>query len=524
MNFARVARLLGAFSLFFTGVTLVPLVVAWFEPSTPYDTRTGFGLAAIVGGLVSAALYVGSRRAPAEFYRREGLTVVGLAWVIAGLLGALPLLASGALTRFSDAVFESVSGLSTTGATVFGGAAGNPAIEALPKSLLLWRSMLQWVGGTGVILLFTVLLPTMGLTAKNLLDSEQVGVTRADQKPRMREQARLLLRLYVVLTALAFAGYLLTGMGAFDAVCHAMTTVATGGFSTRNASLGAYQSLGTELVAVVFMFLAGTNFVLLLSTVRHGFVPRRLWESPEFRAYAKIVLGAVSIVTVVLWTSGLRLEDELLDVRYDYSDPLLCLRHALFQVVSIVSSTGYSTANFQNWPNAAWYLLVVGMLIGGSTGSTAGGFKVFRVLVCAKLVDYSTRVFVRPRAVQRLRLGDDVLPNSLISAVLTLLILWICVIGVGTLVLDLDARLDPVAAFTASVSMVGCTGPAITQVIPVGDVFQVVNPGGIDVGPYGSYALLHGYAKLFMALQMILGRLEILAPLVLLFPRFWRRS
>src|SRR5690606_34874926 len=151
MNFARVARLLGAFSLFFTGVTLVPLVVAWFEPSTPYDTRTGFGLAAIVGGLVSAALYVGSRRAPAGLYRREGLTVVGLAWVIAGLLGALPLLASGALTRFSDAIFESVSGLTTTGGTAFGGAAGNPAIEALPNSLLLWRSMLQWVGGTGVI-------------------------------------------------------------------------------------------------------------------------------------------------------------------------------------------------------------------------------------------------------------------------------------------------------------------------------------------------------------------------------------
>lgn len=522
MNLALVARLLAGFTLFFTGLAVVPLVVAVFEGPGDQDTIAGFAWAIASGAAIALVLRIFGRKAPPEFFRREGLAVVGLAWVIAGIVGAIPLFASGSLHSFVDACFESVSGLTTTGATVYN-SAGNPAPEALARSLLLWRSLLQWVGGTGVILVFTVLLPALGMTGKNLLDSEAVGVVRQDQRPRVREQARNLFRLYVLLTVLTGAGYWLAGMGAFDALNHAFTTTSTGGFSTRNYSIGQYDDLGIELCSIVFMFLGGASFPLMLSALR-GRDLRTLRANPEFRTYALLTAGAVLFTTLVLWGWGRQVEDPAVGVVKDYSDFGTCLRDAGLQVVSILTSTGYASANFQVWPTVALFVLLICMLIGGSTNSTAGGFKVYRVLVCAKLVGFALRRFIRPRTVEKLKLGDELLPNGLISTILTLLILWFGGVAVGTLVLGLDPRLDALSAFSASASMLGCTGPAITAVLPTPDGgFALANPGGIDLGPYGGYGALAGYAKVWLSLQMILGRLEILAPLVLFVPAFWRK-
>lgn len=522
MNLALVARLLAGFTLFFTALTVVPLVLALTETDPAHDTVGGFAWAIGVGAVSALGLRLLGRNARPEFFRREGLAVVGLAWVIAGVIGGLPLLASGSLSTFPDAFFEAISGLTTTGATVYN-TSTNPAPESLAHSLLLWRSMLQWVGGTGVILVFTVLLPALGLTGKNLLDSEAVGVAREDQRPRVREQAKQLFRLYVVLTALAGLGYWLAGMGAFDALCHSFTTMATGGFSTQNYSIGQFQNVGIELCSIVFMFLAGTSFPLMLSAVK-GREIRILRKNPEFRAYAILTIGLVIAVAIVLRAWGRQIEDPALGLVKDYGNIGTCLRDSAFQVVSILTSTGYGSTDFQNWPKVAVLVLALCMLVGGCTSSTAGGLKVYRLLVCVKLTRFSLRRFIRPRTVERLKVGDEILPASLVSTILTLLILWIAAVAIGTLVLAMDPRLDPLSSFTASASMMGCTGPALTSVLPAADGgFQIANAGGLNLGPYGGYGDLAGHAKLWMSVQMILGRLEILAPLVLFFPGFWRK-
>lgn len=536
MNLLQIARLLGYFTLFFTAWGLIPLVhhLALGEPVAEVDTavladtalvdaRTGFLWLIAAGLFAGGTLGLIGRRAEGEIFRREALAVVAAAWLLAGLLGALPLWAAGAIPGYDDAFFEAISGLTTTGATVLG-TADNPSIESLHPSVLLWRSMLQWIGGAGVVLVFSVLFSAFKVGSHSLLDSEAVGVDREDEKPRMKEQSRHLLRLYTTLTLLAMVGYWATGMSFYDAINHAMTTMATGGFSTRNQSVGAYQNLGTELVSIVFMFLAGVNFVLMLSAVRgRRLNVLRLWRNAEFRIYLGLSLVLIVAVTGTLWLWGVDMPDRALGNSRDYSDPLQCLRDAAFQVVSMLTSTGYGTCDFQNWPKPTLYVLILCMFFGGSTGSTAGGLKVFRVLTCSKLVSHSLRLFIRPRTVHKLRIGDEVVRDSTISSILTLLLLWILFVALGTLILVLDQRLDPVSAFTASVSCMGCTGPAITDVLLDGDQFRVAATAGIDLGPYGGYGDLHGYAKIYLTFQMILGRLEILAPLVVLYPSFWRK-
>ena len=522
MNLTLVARLLAGFTLFFTALTLVPLTVALLGEDQRFDTTRGFLTVLVAGLSIALVLRILGRAAQPDFFRREALAVVGFAWVIAGVLGALPLLASGALDRVSDAIFESISGLTTTGATVLN-SGGNPAPESLPDSLLLWRSLLQWVGGTGVILVFTVLLPAIGLTGKSLLDSEAVGVARHDERPRVREQARQLFKLYVVLTLLAFGGYYAAGMGAFDALCHAMTTLSTGGFSTRDYSLGEYQNGWIEACAILFMFVGGINFVLMLSAVR-GRDLRRLRDNPELRGYAAVTAGAIVTVALFLRAWGRAIPDVALGHVEDYGSIGTCLRDAAFQVVSILTTTGFANTNFQNWPSSTLFVLLACMVIGGCTGSTAGGFKVLRLLVCLKLIGFQIRRFIQPRTVEKLKLGNDVLPNGVVSAILVLLLLWVGISAIGTFVLALDPRLDAFSALTASVSQIGCVGPAFTSVLSQPDgSFAIANPGQIDLGPYGGFGELAAPAKFWLSVQMVFGRLEVLAPLTLFVPAFWRR-
>ena len=242
----------------------------------------------------------------------------------------------------------------------------------------------------------------------------------------------------------------------------------------------------------------------------------------EVRAYAAVTLLVTLGITLSLWVWGQPVRDESLGITHDYSSIGRCLRDGTFQAVSILTSTGYANADFELWPKPALYLIFLCMVIGGCTGSTAGGFKILRVLICAKLAVYSLRSFVRPRTVQKLRVGDEVIPDRVVSAVLGLAVLWIATVAAGAFVLDLDPGLDMLSAFTASVSMTGCIGPAFGEVVQTGQAsYELV--GKIDLGPYAGYGQLYPATKLFMSLQMVLGRLEVLAPLALLTPGFWRR-
>lgn len=527
MNLAQVARVLAGFCAFFSLSAGIPLCLSLLEPTSDQGIAATEGFLACTGiGLLLALLLRigGSRAKEGNFFRKEGIAAVVFAWLLAGSLGALPFLWSGALQTGADALFEAFSGITTTGASVFG-SSRTRTIESLPDSLLLWRAMLQWMGGLGIILAFLVLLPAMGVMGKNLLSTEKVGIADEAMRPRLQEQGRALFRLYLALTTLCLLLLHTFGMGWLDAICHAFTTLSTGGFSTRNASLGAYDSLPIELVTLVFMFIAGANFPLLYDFVIHGrFRPRHLWRSPEFRLYTYVTTLLITVVTVLLWAWGARLPDPEAGTVHLYADFGRCLRDAAFNVISILTSTGYATADFQNWPRTAVVILLLCMFLGACTGSTSGGLKMLRLLVSLKLITYTVRHFIRPKSIEKLKIDEDVLPNSVISAVLAMILLWLTSTAIGAVLLALESRLDFLGALATSISMMGCTGPAMTSVVAASDgTFALALEGSYNVGPYGSFGNLSGMAKILMSFQMLLGRLEILPLLALFAPSFWRR-
>lgn len=516
MNFARIARVLAGFVMFFTVAQLVPLGFALGE--TP-DARTaplqGFGGSIAVGAVVALLLALAGRRAQGGFYRRETICVAGVAWFLAGLLGAMPFQWSGLLPSAPDAIFESVSGLTTCGATVLG-TAGNPTPELTPASLLLWRSMLQWLGGIGIVLVFVALMPSMGAAGKNLLTAESVGVSMDGYQPRILTQARGVILVYVALT-LACTVLLVPvgGMGWFDAVNHAFTCLATGGYSTRT-SVGLFHSLGAEVVLTVFMYLGGCSFTVMASSARDGWRGfGGMVRTGEFRLYTLFTALTIGIVAIDLVRAGVGFPS--------------ALRQASFNVVSMLSCCGYATADFHAWPPLSLIVIFTCTMVGGCSGSAAGGLKQVRLLVCLKLLAYQLRQFVRPKSVERLRLDDEVLQASTLHSVLAMTLLWLLTILVGGLVIAVDQRLSFVGALSASASMLGNCGPAMTVVHPdalaagipaLGEGVAVVGP---NIGPFGGFGDLWGWTKLAMSFEMILGRLELLTLLALLTPGFWRR-
>lgn len=515
MNFGGIARVLAGFVAFFTLAQAVPLVLALREPVRPdVSAPAGFAASLVLGALAAALLWWGGRRAPTGFFRRETLCVAGVSWVLASVLGAVPFQWSGLLPDAADALFESVSGLTTCGGTVLG-CSGTPRVLDTPGSLLLWRAMLQWLGGIGIVLVFVALLPS-GAASKNLLTSESVGVGTEAYQPRVLVQARWVVALYLLLTAACFlALQWLGGMDAFDAVCHAFTCISTGGYSTR-ASLAEFQSFGAEVVLTGFMFVGGCSFAVMAGVLRDGWPGLRgMVRTGEFRLYSVVTLLAVAAVHVDLVRGGMAWGD--------------ALRQSSFNVVSILSSTGYATAEFSAWPPLSLLVLFTCMMVGGCSGSTAGGMKQVRVLVCLRLFAFTLQRFVQPKRVDRLRLDDEVLQASTVSSVLAIVLMWLMTILVGAFVLSLDQRLSFVGALTVSASMQGSTGPALALVDP--DVLAQGLPAlgagvatiGPSVGALGGYGDLEGWTKCALCFQMVLGRLELLPVLALLTPGFWRR-
>lgn len=520
MNLAAVARVLAGIIAFYTVVQLAPLAMAFgsdgrIAEAGGFDPKTGFMSSIAIGAVVATMLWLAGRRREGVVFRREAILVASSAWVLIGMLAAIPFQWSGLLTNPCDAVFETISGMTTCGGTVLG-SGGNVAPEQVPHSLLLWRAILQWLGGIGIVLVFVVLLPGMGMSGKNLLSSESVGVQSQGFQPRMLDQARTIAFVYLTLTLICAALLqLVGGMSWFDAVCHAFTAMATGGFSTRS-SIGAFDSPAVEIVLTVFMFLAGCNFVVLATTVRERWRgPGTLLSSAEFRIYLAFTLAAIAVVTVDLIRGG--------------GSVLGSLRQASFNTVSMITCCGYATADFQAWPPLSLIALFTCMVIGGCTGSTAGGFKQVRFLVVLKLLAYNGRHFVRPKSVERIKLEGEAIPAEVISSIVSVVMLWLLAILVGGCVLALDSRLSFIGSLSASASMLGCCGPAMTAVDPASlahglpAIAEQVRAIGPNIGPLGGYGDLGSWTKLAMSFEMILGRLELLTLLAVLSPSFWRR-
>ncbi len=436
------------------------------------------GIVVGVGGLL---LLVGDKKVQLD--RRGALLVVSLSWVVTALLGAVPFVI-GASMSLSEAVFESTSGFTTTGATVL------PEIrERLDPALHFWRMLTHWLGGMGIVVLFVAVFPALGVGGRHLYRSEAPGPRIRDSAPRIRQAAGVLWRVYVTLTAVEAVLLWLAGLPPFEAIVHALSTLGTGGFSTFNGSIGELDNLGAEVIIGLFMVLAGVNFTLWPEALKRG--PRVFFQHTETRVY----LGLIAVVTVLI-TLVLLPAKETVGEAFRYSS---------FQVAAIISTTGFGTDDFEAWGSFAKLLLLGLYFTGGCSGSTAGGMKLIRVIVVVKAAWVSLRRSFRTHLVQPVRVDRQVFSDQAVAEILAFMTLWVLTAGGGALLVALMDSVDGTTAITASIACVANVGPGLGLVGPT-DNFGFFSPG----------------AKYVLSLCMLLGRLEFMALLALLTPSFWR--
>ncbi|MBO8158419.1 TrkH family potassium uptake protein [Thermosyntropha sp.] len=431
----------------------------------------------IATGLVLSFIYRNNN----ELNYREGFAVVSLGWLSASLFGSLPFVFSGYFPTFADAFFETISGFTTTGASVL------KDIEALPYSLLFWRSLTQWLGGMGIMALFIAIIVSMGVRANQIFRAEVPGPISEKISPRIRETAKLLWITYVIISAVLFILLSTFGMNIFDAMCHTFTTMATGGFSTKNQSIAFYSPV-IQWIIIIFMFIAGANFSLYYFAFKNRTL-KNFYYNTEFRFYVYIVLGAAFLVFIAL---------------NHYSGMEERIRTTLFQVISILTTTGFATSDYEKWGSLGQTVILLLMFIGGCAGSTAGNVKVGRYIIILKRAKIELEQMLHPKALISLRFGDKVLSNSLIINVLQYFFLYIFLIFTGTLILG-SMGVDILTSFTACVSCMGNIGPGFGM-----------------VGPVENYADIPYIGKYVLSILMLLGRLEIYPALILFMPKYWK--
>lgn len=433
--------------------------------------------------IVGSFLFFFTKEKDPEIRRREGYIVVGLGWMILSLFGALPFVIHGAIPNYTDAFFETISGFTTTGASILNN------IEEIPHGLLLWRSATQWLGGMGIIVLSLAIMPILGIGGMQLFVAEVPGPTKDKIHPRVRETAKRLWGIYVILTGTEALLLMLGGMSLFDAVNHSLTTMATGGFSTKQASIAAYNSPFIHYVIIFFMFLAGINFSLHYYGLHGKF--QVFGQNDEFRFYVKILLAFSIIITASLY---------ILDI-YDIEESF---RNSLFQVVSIVTTTGYVTADYEIWGPFFKILFFMLLFIGGCAGSTAGGIKIVRHQLLIRNSFSELKRLVHPRAVIRVRFNNNAVSQDIISNVLAFFLFYIGIVLVGTLVMSLFG-LDFESAFGSVATSLGNVGPAISS-----------------VGPTQNFAHIPDLGKWVLSFLMLMGRLELFTILLIFSPAFWK--
>lgn len=483
LQIAGTVRLLGLLVALFSLTMLPPALVGWlYGETTSWVFLQAFCILLVAGLLI----WLPVRRARTELRVRDGFVVVVMFWLVLGLFGAVPFYLDPWLhVSITDAVFESMSGLTTTGATVIVG------LDDLPKAILWYRQQLQWLGGMGIIVLAVAILPLLGIGGMQLFRAEMPGPLKDNKlAPRIAETARNLWFIYLGLTLLCALAYWGVGMDAFDAIAHAFTTVAIGGFSTYDASIGHFNSAAVEAVAVVFMLLGAMNFALHFVAVRRLRL-RVYWRDEETRFYW-LVLGSGSAIAV----------GYLLYAGVAGSLPE-ALRYGIFHAVSIGTTTGYATTEFYLWPGFLPVMLVFLAFMGGCTASTGGGMKVIRILLLLKQGSREIKRLIHPHAHIAVKVNDKVMPPRVVEAVWGFLAAYILVFAVMTLLL-MASGLDQVTAFSAVAATLNNLGPGLG-----------------DVGP--NFAGINDFSKWVLTFSMLLGRLEIFTVLVLLSPAFWRR-
>lgn len=477
MNSAVVLSVLGTLLRFQGAIMLIPLLVAVYYNESTMPFIVGIVLTEICG------IFLWLRyKSDDEWKHREAFATVAFGWLTAAVFGTIPFIISGISPI--NALFESMAGFTATGATIL------DDIGSHSKSILFWRSMIQWIGGMGIIVLFIAILPKLSIAGRQLFRAEVPGLKEEKIKPRIRETAKILWMVYLLISSLQTAMLYLAGMSIYDAIVHTFTTIGSAGFSPYGESIVAFNSPLIEAIITLFMFIAGVNFVLLYRTVYIDHTS--IFRDEEFKFYTAIILTATAVL--------------ILTLRYGIAaDPFTCLRYALFQVVSIITTTGFASVDFNLWPDSSRIVLVFMMFIGGCAGSTSGGPTVVRVLLLLKYANSELFRFIHPRAVKPIKFNGKVVPNDIIHQVISFMVIYFLIFVTSTFLISL-MNVDIITAFTASIATLGNVGPGLNL-----------------VGPMSSYNCMPPLAKLIMIANMWIGRLEVFTVMVLFTPEFWKK-
>lgn len=436
------------------------------------------------GTFIAGIILISVFRSKNKIRAGEGFASVSLGWILASLFGALPFYIQGSagFESYIDCFFEAMSGFTTTGATIL------TNIEALPKGILFWRSMTHWLGGMGIILLIIAVLPVLGISPGQLYNAEVPGPIKDRLKPKIKDTAKILWMIYLFLTIAETILLMLGGMDFYSSLCHTFGTIATGGFSTLNGSVGDFHNLYIESVIILFMYLAGINFTLHFYLVKGKF--KNFFRDREWRFYSLMLVVSILLISLNIYISG--------PVQY-HGNYLKSLRDSAFQVVSITTSTGYITADYNLWPSFSCILLVILMFVGGSAGSTGGGIKQIRIVILMKHLYHELKKMIHPRAVFALRIGEDSIEEHVIKNVVVFFVLFIFFFGGITLFLAFMGY-DIITCFSASIATLGNTGPGLSR-----------------VGAVENYGFFDPFSKVVLSFAMLLGRLEIFSVLILMY-------
>lgn len=485
MHFPLIFNILGWLLTSFGVTMFLPAVISYLSNGTAYSSFIVSGLVTIFCGVIFVLMTVGSGK---QLSHRDAFLMTFLAWFSLSLFGGLPLYSSGVVPTFVDAFFESVSGLTTTGASVMSG------LDKIDHGILFWRALLQWLGGMGVVVLATAIIPFLGVGGMQLYKAEMPGVEKDKLQPRLKETALLLWSVYFLFTVICAALYQYGGMTIFDAICHAFTTVATGGYSTHDASIGFYDSPFIEGVAVAFMIIGALNFALHFSF----FSKRSLmvyFKDVEFRMFMLILFSAIFFLAY-----------QITGLEGGYGTYNESLRHTFFNITAIMTTTGYATQDYSAWPLIVPMFAMILMFIGGCSGSTAGGMKMLRILLVSKQGYRELFKMIHPHAIVHLKLGGRTINDKIVQAVWSFAGLYIISFITISALLSFYSNLDLVTAFSAAAATITGLGPALG-----------------DLGPSSNYAHLFEGQKLILCFSMLLGRLELFTLLILLMPEFWKK-
>ena len=483
MQLSIVAKTIGLLLMVFSFAQVPPLLIDLIYAEGEYLSFVYSFALTVLGGLV---LWWPFKDIKKDFRLREGVLIVVCFWIVLSLFGTLPFLITDSISdlSFSEAFFESMSGLTTTGATVLN------QLDELPKSILFYRQQLQWLGGMGIIVLAVAVLPLLGVGGMELYHAESSGIAKDRLTPKLRNTAIALWKIYLSLTVLCALGYFLSGMSIFDAVSHSFSTVAIGGFSTHDGSIGYFNSAAVETIAMFFMFLAGINFSLHFVAWNNRSLVDYIKDS-EFKTYAMVLICSSIIVIIALSLNG----------QYDSANETL--RHSLFQTISIATTTGFTSQNYSSWPAAIPVFLIMMSFIGACVGSTGGGIKVVRILVMFRLGMKEIHKFIRPNAQVSVKLNKSSINEKALVSVLGFFSLY-AISFFLILMLLMFAGLDQVTAYSATAATMNNLGPGL------GDVAQ-------------NYGSVGEAAKWILSFSMLIGRLEVLTIIAIFHRAFWRQ-